>query len=140
MRHAVLAIIALAGAAAPAAAQQTDTFVGAWALQTARYGADNDTSLSGAAVIRSVGPAAYEMQLVTNELQPNAEGGGVTTVWQRCRGERVEAQLSLTCSILEASPNYVPDDFVLTPQPEGRTLTGTLHSVTPVEVTFTRVR
>lgn len=135
MRLFLIGALAALAFAAPAAAQSSRDFAGTWAFRTDYYG---EASLSGAAIIRpSRRNGAFNISLVAQEQSHT--GGDITTAPQICTGVATGAQLSITCQLTEATPNYAPDNFELTLTGPG-SMEGVLQSASQAQTLFVRVR
>lgn len=144
MRNIVAAIL-VAGTmiAAPAAQAQSSSgrFAGTWAFQTTAYGQDMGVAraLSGSAIISRSG-SGYDIRLAAHEIEVGADGAGaiLSAVRERCRGDVQGAQMTITCTLVNETSNYQPDNFVVQAGEDGQ-LVGILTSVASSEVVFTRV-
>lgn len=133
MRAILIGALAFCAFAAPATAQSSRDFAGTWAFRTDQYG---ETSLSGAVIIRPERRGAFSIALVAQE---QTAGGEIITAPQICTGVATGPQLSITCQLTDATPNYAPDNFELTLSGPGR-MEGVLQSALQAQALFVRVR
>lgn len=117
MRRLVMgATLALALLAAPAQAQSGDPFVGTWAFQTATrpFTETSSTMLTGTAIVSAPRGGHYQVQVVVHEFFVSNTGQvrvNQPATRQACEGRADGGALALTCTLIEAPPDYGADTF-----------------------------